>query len=290
MLLDDSLLLTDYSTHQSAAGLRPSSIRQSGYNLARASRWMMSVRKTSLSAATPLDITALMAHKLTECKGVTVQGIWHHLHAMYAWRESMLEIPSPMKKVPRPKADKPLPKALRPEQVKAFLESIQHWTPQGCRDRAFFQTMYESGMRVGEVAGLRLGDLNLAGMEISVRDTKGRRDRIVPIGRGAQMRLSQWLEKREMLLPTDDSVWIAPRTGKPVGTAVWVKRAHQLGLEQGISSHQLRHSFATHLLEGGADIRSVQVMMGHASVVQTQQYDRVVNARLHSNRDLLPAF
>lgn len=290
MLLDDSLLLTDYKTHQEALGLRPSSIRQSGYNLSRASRWLISVRRTTISAATAMDITALMAHKLRECKAVTVQGTWHHLHALYAWREDMIGTPSPMKKVPRPKADKPLPKALRPEQVKAFLESIQSWTAQGTRDRAFFQLMYESGMRVGEVASLEVSDLDLAAGEVRVRDTKGRRDRVALIGQGAKMWLARWLERREEALPTAGALWIAPRTGKPVHTAVWVKRAHQLGLEQGISSHQLRHSFATHLLENGADIRAVQELMGHSSVVQTQRYDRVISARRRNARDLLPSF
>ena len=289
MLLDDSLLLTDYKTYQEATGLRPSSIRQSGYNLSRASRWMISMRKTTLSAATGIDITALMAAKLRECKGVTVQGTWHHLHAMYAWRQSMTDQPSPMTGVPRPKADKPLPKALRPEQVKAFLDSIQQWTVQGCRDRAFFQLMYESGMRVGEVASLLVSDLDVQAGEALVRDAKSRKSRVVLFGAGATMWLSRWLERREECLPQGDALWIAPRTGKPVKTAVWVKRAHQLGEEQGISSHQLRHSFATHLLENGADIRAVQELMGHSSVVQTQRYDLVVSSRRRNARDLLPA-
>lgn len=103
------------------------------------------------------------------------------------------------------------------------------------------------------------------------------------------MWLARWMERREEALPTAGALWIAPRTGKPMHTAVWVKRAHQLGIEQGISSHQLRHSFATHLLENGADIRAVQELMGHSSVVQTQRYDRVISARRRHARDLLPS-
>lgn len=291
MLLDDSLLLSDYKTHKEASGHRESTIRQVNFRLGNASRWLMQNRAACLSTATNLDITAVMGWKVRESKGATAKGLHASLSALYRWREDTMGIPSPMKHVPTPKCDVPLPKAMTREEVKKLLDSRSAWTLLGCRDRAFLQIMYESGMRVSEVANLQISDVNISGREVTIRNAKNRRDRIAMIGTGAVTWLARWLERREEVATESTRLWIS-KDGKPVNASSWTIHIGRMGKDCGLArpatAHMLRHSFATHLLEAGADLRTLQELLGHASITMTQRYTRIVPARQHEVRDLLP--
>jgi len=293
MLFDDSILLTDYKTHQEAAGLRASSINQISYKLAGVSRWLMQNRKVPLTSATTRDIEAWMAWKSHEVKGSTARNLWAILKTFFTWRESEGAGVSPMAKIRRPKADTILPHAASQEDVRRLLDGYCNWTWRGCRDRAFAQTLYESGMRVGELAKVTLEDVNLSAREIRIRHPKARLERMQPIGRGATLWLSRWLERREEVATDSQSLFIS-ESGKEMRPQSWSVAISQDGKKCGashpITAHTLRHSFATHLLEAGADIVSVKELLGHQNIVTTMVYLSVTSQRKRDVRDLIPTF
>lgn len=287
MLLDDSLLLTDYRTHQEATGRRASTIRQAGCILGAVSRWLIQVRHVSLGTATAMDLNAHLAMRRAEQKPVTVRTVYSYLHTLYSWREEMLEIPNPMAKMKRPTLERPQPRYCTVEEMRAFLGSIQQWTWLGCRDRAFLQLQYESGARVGELARLRLDDLHLSERYAIVRDTKTHDDRQILFGAGAQMRIAQWLERREEVGTDSPCVWIGKGGASP-NAAAWSAHISKLGSEMGITSHRLRHSFATHLLEHSGDLATVSKLLGHRSIQQTMTYAHSRRETMVRTRDMIP--
>jgi integrase/recombinase XerD len=188
-----------------------------------------------------------------------------------------------------PKVWKRLPGVLRPEEVEALLAAPDVTTPLGRRDRALLEVLYATGARASEAVGLRMGDVRLdLGVVRCVG--KGGKERLVPLGRPARTAIEAWLEdgRDRVLRGRESDHLFVNRLGRPVRReTLWhiVKtQARRAGLDPaGVSPHMLRHSFATHLLEGGADIRYVQEMLGHASVSTTQIYTHVDARRL---RDL----
>jgi integrase/recombinase XerD len=195
-----------------------------------------------------------------------------------------------------------LPTVLGPSAVDRLLSQPKEATRMGRRDRAALETLYATGCRASEVVGLRPNDLDLKnGMARCVG--KGNKERIVPLGSRAIVALSNYLVTDRPLLvarhPETDSVLVS-RTGRPLSRiGLWhiVKHhAKSAGLSGDVSPHTLRHSFATHLLAGGADLRAVQEMLGHASIATTQVYTRVelsrlrdVHTRFHPRSTLDPA-
>ena len=179
-----------------------------------------------------------------------------------------------------------LPNTLRPNQVDSLLGAPQPGEPFYARDRAILELLYATGMRVSELASLRLGDLNLDVGYLRCIG-KGGRERIVPIGSQAIDALREYIRGLRAVLTESagrvDAVFIS-RTGRPMDrTNIWrlVNRyAGIAGIPGRIGPHTLRHCFATHLLEGGADLRIVQELLGHASVVTTQIYTHVDMSRL----------
>ncbi len=179
-----------------------------------------------------------------------------------------------------------LPTVLSPSAVDKLLETPDASTPIGRRDRAALETLYASGCRASEVAGLKPRDINLEiGQARCVG--KGDKERLVPLGSRACEALRTYLaDDRPTLVarrPATESVFVS-RTGRPLSRiGLWrLVKTHALaaGLNATISPHTLRHSFATHLLAGGADLRAVQEMLGHASIATTQIYTRVELSRL----------
>lgn len=196
-----------------------------------------------------------------------------------------------------PKVPRGLPRALTEPQVEALLASPTGSEPSGLRDRAILEVLYGTGIRVSELVGLSLSDVDLRSRLTKVMG-KGRRERIVPLGRMAQEALGNWLSGagRPAMEPArwrsredSEAVFLSARGTRLTRQGVWlVVRRH--GTRAGIarellSPHVLRHSCATHMLDHGADIRTVQELLGHASISSTQRYTGVSQVRLRSVYD-----
>ena len=176
-----------------------------------------------------------------------------------------------------PKAEKHLPKVLSVEQVDALLNCIDVSTDLGIRDRALFELIYSCGLRISEVSNLLLQNLHLKERIIWVTG-KGNKERLVPFGSEAENWLKKWLEVRPKFVGTKivPTIFVNYQ-GKPFSRkGIW-KRFQELEVLSGVTSkvHTLRHSFATHMLSGGADLRSVQELLGHSDLATTQIYTHI---------------
>ncbi|HEY8553246.1 MAG TPA: site-specific tyrosine recombinase XerD [Burkholderiales bacterium] len=184
-----------------------------------------------------------------------------------------------------PKLVRPLPKSLTEEQVERLLGAPDCGTPLGLRDRAMLETLYATGLRVSELVALTLGQVGLTQGVVRVVG-KGNKERLVPLGEEALAWLGRYLaEARGLLLGrrATDAVFVTARGGPLTRQAFWhnIKRyARMAGIEVPLSPHTLRHAFATHLLNHGADLRVVQMLLGHADLSTTQIYTHVARARL----------
>jgi integrase/recombinase XerD len=191
-----------------------------------------------------------------------------------------------------PRAWKSLPKCLGLEDVDRLLQQPDVSTPRGLRDRALIELLYATGMRVSELIGLRPADVNLEASYLTCTG-KGSKQRVVPIGDEATDWVRRYVrDSRPKLLGKRRSprLFVNARGGGPGLTRVGFWKilkgyARQAGLSQALSPHMLRHSFATHLLERGADLRAIQMMLGHADLSTTQIYTHVLEQRLRSIYD-----
>ncbi len=207
----------------------------------------------------------------------------------YAWalRQGLLAS-DPTLDITHPVRPHPLPGVLSSAQVEALLRQPEPDTPLGVRDRAMLEVFYASGVRVGELVGLVLSRVNLDRGIMRVIG-KGGRERLVPLGEAAIDTLQRWLDQgRPALRPNSDALFVS-RSGRALTrAAVWRRiRDHALaaGIEQRVYPHLLRHSFASHLLDHGADLRVVQLLLGHSDLSTTQLYTHVSRARLKSIYD-----
>ncbi len=194
---------------------------------------------------------------------------------------------NPADLVSTPRRGSHLPRVLSAREAARLLDGIPASGPLEVRDRAMFELAYSCGLRAEELVGLGLADVDHDGEQLRV-EGKGSKTRYVPAGEPAMAALRVYLERARPALagaePTD--ALFLSRTGRRLGTSdvrrrlrTWTSR---IGVASGSSPHSLRHSFATHLLDGGADLRAIQEMLGHASVSSTQIYTRVESARLRS--------
>ena len=200
---------------------------------------------------------------------------------------------SPADLVSRPRRDEYLPRVLKAGEAAAVLDRIPGSTPLELRDRALFELAYGAGLRAEELVTLDVADLDPDGEELRVRG-KGGRTRIVPAGEPAWRALERYRERGRAALAAvapgqaEPPAVFLSRSGRRLSTSdvrrrlrLWTRRSGAaLDSTAGVSPHTLRHSFATHLLEGGADLRSIQELLGHASVSTTQTYTRVESRRL----------
>jgi integrase/recombinase XerC len=184
-----------------------------------------------------------------------------------------------------PRQDQKLPHFLSEADVARLLEAPPADTALGLRDRAILETLYSGGLRVGELVGLDVGDLDLDGGLTRVRG-KGKRERLAPLGGPALAALAEWLARRPAGPKPKAAVFLNKNgtrlTVRSVGRLLQ-KYLAQAGLDPRTSPHTLRHSFATHLLDRGADIRSVQELLGHRSLATTQIYTHVTTHRLRDS-------
>jgi site-specific recombinase XerD len=187
---------------------------------------------------------------------------------------------NPADLISSPKKDAYLPNVLKPEEVVALLERIPAATPLDLRDRSMFELAYAAGLRAEELVDLDLESVDPDGEEVRV-EGKGGRTRVVPAGEHAWQTLERYTERARPVLDTGESpALFLSKSGRRLSTSDVRRRLKLQGQRAGITPHTLRHSFATHLLEGGADLRTIQELLGHASIGTTQTYTRVESKRL----------
>ncbi len=229
--------------------------------------WLERLRGRGLAAAS-------VARRLS-----AVRGFYRHL-----LREGVVQR-DPTEHLDTPRATRPLPRALSREAATLLVEAPDTRHAAGVRDRAALELLYATGMRASECLGLRLEDLNLSAGYV-VCTGKGAKQRLIPVGAEALAWVRRYLrDVRPHHTRRRDSghLFVNPRGAALSRQSLWtmVRRAAAVaGLKRRVSPHMLRHSFASHLLEGGADLRSVQAMLGHADIATTQIYTHLPTAAL----------
>ena len=208
----------------------------------------------------------------------TLKGFYRHL----VLKQQIAA--DPIQQICHPKLGRALPSVLSTLQVEALLEAPDVSTPLGLRDRAMLEVLYASGLRITELVTLELANVNQRQGVIRVMG-KGGKERLVPTGEAALDWLARYLrDARPELLPQGGSMLFPSRRGAVMARQTFwhaIKRyAFHAGIEQKVSPHTLRHAFATHLVDNGADLRAVQMMLGHADLSTTQIYTHVANQRL----------
>ncbi|MBU0495019.1 MAG: tyrosine recombinase XerC [Chloroflexi bacterium] len=217
---------------------------------------------------------ASIARKLTE------------IRSFYKWMQNEgLVLDNPIQGVSTPKADKRLPVFLSIEETKLLLSTPDTSKPQGQRDRAIMELLYAAGLRVSELAELNMGDVDRTQREVRVLG-KGRKERIVVLGEPAVRALTTYINDGRLKLLKGDRAVAAlflNRSGGRLSTRsvqkILDKYTRQSGLNKVVTPHVLRHTFATHLLDGGADLRTVQELLGHEHLSTTQIYTHVTQTR-----------
>jgi len=192
---------------------------------------------------------------------------------------------NPAELVSSPKRAEKLPKVLTTDQVRSLLERIPAHTPLELRDRAMLELAYSCGLRCEEIVNLDEGALDFETEQLRVLG-KGSKERLLPVGEPAQRALRRYTERGRRALATDprERALFLSKSGRRLSNSDVTRRlglwTREAAIAAGVSPHSLRHSFATHLLEGGADLRTIQELLGHASISTTQVYTRVDAARL----------
>jgi integrase/recombinase XerC len=230
-----------------------------------------------------LTIRAYLAH-LAHRK-LSRSSVARHLSALrtffrYLMREGDVDA-NPARVVATPKREKHLPSVMQPADVALLLEQPDLSTPLGLRDQAFLELLYASGLRISELVGIDLDDIEVRAKLVKVRG-KGSKERIVPFGSKAEQAVRAYLPTRHA--PPDENALFVNYKGDRI-TARSVRRlfdkyVRAAALRAGISPHTMRHSFATHLLNAGADLRGIQELLGHASLSTTQKYTHLNDGEL----------
>ena len=269
------------------SGLSGNTLNAYRTDLAAFEAWL-GKKSLALEAASRAEVLGYLAANVRQ--GLSPRSSARRLSTLrrfyrYLLREGLIQ-DDPTSDVRSPSLGRPLPKAVTEASVEKLLAAPPN-TTLGVRDRAMLETMYASGLRVSELVALALNELDLTTGLVRVTG-KGGKERIVPLGDEATGRLGEYLQTaRPSLLGEHKSGAVfLTRRGQPMTRqAFWqlIKRYSALaGIDSSLSPHSLRHAFATHLLNHGADLRSVQMLLGHADLSTTQIYTHVARARLQS--------
>lgn len=189
---------------------------------------------------------------------------------------------SPAELIETPKRSRHLPEVLSTDEIDRILAAIDNSTPKGRRDQAMIELLYSCGLRVSELITLRVGDLFFGEGYIRVIG-KGNKQRLVPISEVARERICRYLDERQPARSGEEVLFLNNRGRQLTRVMIFTilkEAAHRAGIERAISPHTLRHSFATHLLEGGAGIRQVQELLGHESILTTEIYTHLDREQL----------
>ena len=219
-------------------------------------------------------------------KGLNLRSVCRHLSAIRAWHASLfaegLTRQNPADRVNSPRFVRKLPGVLSVVEIEKLLDAPDRNTEKGVRDGAILEVFYSGGLRISELAHLSMAFFDMEEGQMRVRG-KGSKVRVIPLGARAMERVRAWIPIRNSWEPRDDALFLS-RRGRAMGrSSVWrvVKDAARIaGIRINVTPHMLRHSFATHLLDNGADLRAVQEMLGHSSISTTQLYTHVSTDRL----------
>jgi integrase/recombinase XerD len=272
----------DYLTAEK--GLAPNTVAAYRSDLVRLAR---ALGKRGLARARTEDVLQVLRHMRVAGSSprsvarwiVAVRRFYFHLYTEGVIRHD------PCANLETPRLWRPLPRTLSTQEVDDLLAAPDDKTPRGLRDRAMLEVLYATGLRVSELTGLRLGDLHLDAGYVRCWG-KGKKERIVPLGGESEARLQRYLaEARPRLMKgrKTDILFVNHRGGPLTRQGFWknLKRyGTQAGVRTSLSPHVVRHAFATHLLENGADLRSLQILLGHADISTTQIYTHVNRERL----------
>ncbi len=217
-------------------------------------------------------------------RGLSSRSIARHLVTLRGFYKFLLRekhiAADPVKSISIPKTGLALPEILSADEINSLIQALDTDTLQGTRNIAMMEVIYGAGLRVSELVTMKMENIDLTAGFVRIFG-KGARERIVPLGSHARDRTEQWLKSgRPRLLKGISSPYLfIARAGKPMtrqGFWKMVKKtAAEAGISKNVTPHTFRHSFATHLLEGGADLRSVQTMLGHSDISTTQIYTHI---------------
>ncbi|MGK2953771.1 MAG: site-specific tyrosine recombinase XerD [Thiobacillus sp.] len=249
--------------------------------------WLEKERTSGLDAVVAGDIEAYLAwcftHRAQPRSAARYTSALKRFYR-YLLREKLIAV-DPTLNLDSPKLPRSLPQTLTETDVERLLDSADTATPLGLRDRAMLETLYATGLRVSELVGLKLTAVNLKDGVLRVTG-KGNKDRLVPLGEEAVQWLQRYLtDARPLLLgrKLSDAMFVTARGDGMTRQAFWylIKRhARSAGITRPLSPHTLRHAFATHLLNHGADLRVVQMLLGHSDISTTQIYTHVARERM----------
>jgi integrase/recombinase XerD len=278
-LFSDALWLED--------GLSRSTLQSYRADLRQFGDWLKERGGRPLQDAERGDLLDYIAHKFRQnAKPRTTSRLLSSLKRLYGYllREGRIRI-DPTLRIEAPKLPRSLPRALTEEDVERLLQAPDTDSALGLRDRTMLETLYASGVRVSELVGLKLGQVSHDMGVVRVMG-KGSKERLVPLGEEALAWIRRYLvEARARLLAgrPSEALFVTTRGGPMTRQMFWhiIKRyGRNAGVAAAISPHTLRHAFATHLLNHGADLRVVQLLLGHADISTTQIYTHVARERL----------
>jgi len=272
-----------------ADGLAKNTLASYRSDLVLFAAWL-APRHDTLVGAGETAINAYLAHLNARAGGIkstSQRRLMASLKRLYRWLLDQGRLQSdPLRNIEKPKPLQRFPKTLTEQQVESLLAAPDANTPLGLRDRAMLELLYATGLRVSELIGVRLFELSLNDNAVRVMG-KGSKERLVPLGEVAAEWLTRYLaDARPALLGerSSDAIFVTARGASMTRQMFWTlvkKHALQAGIAaQRISPHVLRHAFATHLLNHGADLRVVQLLLGHADISTTQVYTHVARERL----------
>lgn len=242
----------------------------------------------TLNVVQRVHIVHFLGHLKEQGKSAKTQA--RHVASIRAFHQFLLRDKAtdhdPSVHIESPQMERSLPKVLSLEEVEVLLEYPKLNDPFGIRDKAMLELLYATGIRVSELIGLNMGDIHLT-MGFVRCIGKGNKERIIPLGKTAANAVQNYLENARGRLVSkknkDDALFLNLRGQRLTRQGFWKilkKLAQEAGIQKELTPHTLRHSFATHLLENGADLRAVQEMLGHADISTTQIYTHVTKTRL----------
>lgn len=286
-----SAQLRAFDSHLKTRGMAEKTRTAYGTDVAQLAEW------AGAQELSPFDLNARMLRRFAGViseRGLSKSSVARKIASIRAFyrhlvQRGLLEA-NPADLVASPKKDQYLPRVLKPAETAQVLDSIPAGTPLELRDRALFEVAYGCGLRAEELVNLDTSDLDADAEEMRVTG-KGSKTRIVPAGEHVWLTVGRYLDRARPLLANAarDAHRVEPalflsKSGRRLSTSDVRRRlkvsTQRAGTGPGVTPHTLRHSFATHLLEGGADLRSIQELLGHASISTTQTYTRIESGRL----------